>query len=82
MDRFRVHSQTEDPEAADVVLFVSMGTSGDFAERVRAHPVYHRFPEKCFLFDSGDYLVPVVPGVLPRWKKRIIRPITPGPGST
>jgi len=73
-DRFRTHSQTEDPEAADIILFVSMGTSGDFAERIRAHPLYRRFPEKCFLFDSGDYLRPVVPGVFASLDKKNYSP--------
>lgn len=40
-----------------------MGTCGQFAEMVRAHPYYRRFPEKCFVFDSGDAILPTVPGI-------------------
>jgi hypothetical protein len=63
IDRFKIHSLTEDHAQADIVLFVGMGTGGDFAERVRAHPVYRKYPEKSFLFDSADYIRPVVPGI-------------------
>lgn len=57
------HSLTDDPEEADLILFGEMGTSGQLAEVVRAHPHYRRFPEKCFVFDSGDDMLPTVPGV-------------------
>src|SRR5579883_900834 len=63
IDRFGVHSLTEDHAAADIILFVAMGTCGDFAERVRAHPLYRKYPEKCFLFDSADYIRPVLRGI-------------------
>ena len=73
-DRFGKHTLTEDPEAADLVLFVAMGTCGDFAEEVRAHPLYRKYAEKCFLFDSGDHLRPVVPGVYASLHKKNYSP--------
>ena len=57
------HSLTEDPEEADLILFGEMGTCGEFAEMVRAHPYYRRFPEKCFLFDNVLPALPIVPGL-------------------
>jgi len=57
------HCLTEDPEEADLILFGEMGTCGEFAEMVRAHPLYKRYSEKCFVFDSGDSILPSVPGV-------------------
>ncbi len=63
IDCFKKHSLIEDPEAADLVIFAEMGTCGDFAERVRAHPLYRKYPEKTFLFDWVDYVRPVMPGV-------------------
>lgn len=57
------HSLTDDPVEADIILIGEMGTVGAFAEMVRAHPYYRRFPEKCFLFDSGDGLFPTLPGI-------------------
>ena len=63
LDKFRRHSLTEDPAEADIILFAEMGTCGRFAEMVRGHPYYRRFREKCFLFDSGDALFPILPGI-------------------
>jgi exostosin family protein len=63
IDRFKVHQVTKDPKEADVILFAAMGTCGDFAERVRAHPFYRTYPEKSFLFDTADHIRPIVPGV-------------------
>lgn len=57
------HHLTEDPEKADLILFAEMGTVGKFHEVIRAHPLYRRFPKKCFVFDSGDFLFPAVPGL-------------------
>ena len=74
IDRFRKHSSIEDHEAADIILFVEMGTCGDFAERVRAHPLYRRYPEKCFLFDWVDYVRPVMPGVYASLRRKHYSP--------
>jgi hypothetical protein len=63
LDIFGKHKLVEDPEEADIILFAEMGECGAFAERVRAHPYYARFPDKCFLFDSGDSTFPVMPGI-------------------
>jgi len=63
IDVFGEHKLVEDPKQADIILFGEMGECGFFAERVRAHPFYRRFPEKCFLFDSGDTVFPVMPGI-------------------
>jgi hypothetical protein len=63
LDAFGQHRLVENPEEADIILFGEMGECGLFAERVRAHPWYKGFPEKCFLFDSGDTFFPVLPGL-------------------
>lgn len=73
LDTFGQHSTTEDPEQADIILFAEMGTCGSFAEVVRAHPYYRKFSSKCFLFDSGDTVFTIVPGIyasLPKNKYR------------
>ena len=69
LDAFGQHKLTDDPEAADIIVFGEMGTCGKFAERVRAHAYYKRFPDKCFLFDSSDMIWPVVPGIYASLKK-------------
>ena len=63
IDVFGVHKLVDDPESADLILFAEMAECGMFAERVRAHPYYQRFPEKCFLFDILDTFSPVLPGI-------------------
>lgn len=63
LDTHGQHTLTDDPVEADLILFGEMGTSGQLAEMVRAHPYYRRFAEKCFVFDSGDLLLPTVPGI-------------------
>ncbi len=63
LDRFGQHRLTDDPAEADLILFAEMGTAGKFAEMVRSHPLYRRFPDKCFLFDSSDFCRPTVRGV-------------------
>jgi hypothetical protein len=79
LDVFGEHTLAEDPREADIILFGEMsqgglGGCGLFAERVRAHPFYRRFPEKCFLFDSGDTFFPVLPGIYASLTRRQYRP--------
>lgn len=63
IDRYGVHSLTEDPEEADLILFTEVGESGAFAERVRADPLFRRYRKKCFVFDQGDLNYPILPGI-------------------
>ncbi len=79
LDVFGEHTLVEDPREADIILFGEMnqarqGVCGIFAERVRAHPFYRRFPGKCFLFDSGDTFFPVLPGVYASLTNKHYRP--------
>ncbi|HEX3437970.1 MAG TPA: exostosin family protein [Pseudacidobacterium sp.] len=74
LDIYGVHTLTEDPAEADIILFVEMGIIGMFAEPVRAHPLYHRYPEKCFLSDPSDDVWPIVPGIYPSLKKEHFSP--------
>ena len=69
-DRFGVHSVTPDPSAADVIVFVEQGTSGDFDELVRYHSHVKEYREKCFIFESGDYAPPLMPGCYASLRKR------------
>ena len=62
-DRFGVHTLTDDPTAADVILFVENCDPMRHYLEVRRHPVYRADPERCFLFSRYDYPVPFLPGV-------------------
>jgi hypothetical protein len=69
-DRFRAHRLTEDPEGADVILFVELYGGGFHFERVRAHPLVKKHREKCFLFCSNAFVIPFLPGIYASIEKR------------
>jgi hypothetical protein len=60
-DRFGIHTTTGDPEEAEIILFV--GAAHADLRDVRGHPFVRNFREKCFLFESGDRVIPFLPGV-------------------
>ncbi|MGA7317610.1 MAG: exostosin family protein [Silvibacterium sp.] len=74
VDAFGIHQVTEDPEEADVILFAETGLCGLFAERVRVHPLYRKYPEKCFLFYWYDTARPVLPGLYASLRKQDYSP--------
>ena len=61
-DRFQVHALTDDPAAADVILFLEVPSEKTDMLRLRRHPLVRRFREKCFLSDSSDQAIPYLPG--------------------
>ncbi|MFL6590628.1 MAG: exostosin family protein [Chthoniobacterales bacterium] len=70
VDRFRVHSLTDDPEAADLIIFLECYGGGWYFERVRAHPLVRRYREKCFLFSTNPFVIPFLPGIYTGIEKR------------
>jgi len=62
-DRFGVHALTDDPAAADVILFVENCDPIRHYFEVRRHPVYRALADRCFLFSRHDHPVPFLPGV-------------------
>jgi hypothetical protein len=68
------HTLTHDPNEADFIIFAEMGVHGIFAELVRHHPLVKRFRRKCFLFDTGDYVLPLLPGVYASLRKKYYDP--------
>jgi hypothetical protein len=69
-DRFGVHVLTDNPEAADVILFVEAYGAGWHFELARRHPFTRRYREKCFLFSSITYAIPFLPGIYTSVGKR------------
>ncbi|MCE0521923.1 MAG: glycosyltransferase family 47 protein [Methylacidiphilales bacterium] len=78
-DRMKVHQLVEDPEEADIILFVEMD-AGRFSEKVRRHPCRKRFREKCFMFSSDWRVIPFVPGIYTSLEKRWYSPRRTRPG--
>ena len=63
LDRFGVHTLTDDPAAADVIIFVeNCDTTRHFWE-ARRHPVYRAHRERCFLVSRNDVPIPFLPGI-------------------
>ena len=75
-DRFGVHRPTDDPAAADLVVFVESWRSDDLLTAARTHPLARRYPEKTFAVSEADSAVPVLPGLYTsngvgrRWYRR------------
>lgn len=70
MDQFRVHSRTNDPEAADLIIFAEFYGAGLDFERVRTHGLVRRHREKCFVFCANPLVIPFLPGVYSGVEKR------------
>ena len=66
-DTYKVHTLTEDPAEADIILFATNDTYPPAGLALFREPLYHKFPKKCVRFDSGDYPSPVVGGLCASW---------------
>ena len=70
-DPFGQHRLVDDPDQADVILFVENHAHGDpYCLSVRRHPVYRRFSKKCFIYHDDDHAVAVLRGIYPSIRKR------------
>ena len=69
-DRFRDHSLTSDPDAADLILFAELKGAGAYFEAVRGHHLFKQYREKCFLFSPNACVIPFLPGVYASIEKR------------
>jgi hypothetical protein len=70
VDTFGKHSLTDDPSAADLIVFAELYGAGAYFQSVRRHPFVKKFREKCFLFCSNDFVIPFLPGVYASIEKR------------
>jgi len=69
-DRFGVHALTDDPAAADLILFVEYRPAGRYLHSTRSHVFAQRYREKCFVYCSEDAPIPFLPGVYPSIEAR------------
>lgn len=70
-DVFGVHSLTDAPEEADIIIFVERAhATGAYMEYVRRHPLVKKYREKVFIFNSRYFGVPFLPGVYGCVRKR------------
>ncbi len=61
LDSVRHHCLTDSPEAADIILYV--GSSESAYMDVRKCALYRAYPQKSVLFESGDKIIPLLPGI-------------------
>jgi Exostosin family len=78
-DRMKVHQLAEDPEEADIILFVEVDV-GRFSEKVLGHPYLKRFRQKCFMLSSDWRVIPFVPGIYTALEKSWYLPRRSRPG--
>ncbi len=64
-DRFGAHTLTDDPGAADLILFVRPLGEGTIFPSLFRHPLVRRHRRKCYLYDPNDRIVPLLPGIYP-----------------
>jgi Exostosin family len=70
-DPFGQHQLVNDADQADVILFAENHAQGDpYCLSVRHHPVYRRFPKKCFVYHDDDDAIAVLRGIYPSIRKR------------
>lgn len=64
-DKHGIHTQTEDPAAADIILFVENCDPIRHYLQVRRHPYYREYADKCYLHSRYDHPLPLLPGIYP-----------------
>lgn len=70
-DPFGQHLLVAHPEQADIILFVEThGGDDPYRLSIRYHPVYQRFPKRCFVYHDDDHAVAVLRGIYPSIRKR------------
>lgn len=63
-DRVGTHSLSDIPDGADIIIFVEREkAAGAQLEKVCAHPLYKRYPNKCYVVNPRYKGVPVLPGI-------------------
>ncbi|MES2462234.1 MAG: exostosin family protein [Armatimonadota bacterium] len=73
-DRFKIHTLTDDPEKADLILFAEMADLGHYMMTdVLSHPLYKQYSNKVFLYWPADKIIPRVPGIYASIEKQWYR---------
>jgi hypothetical protein len=62
-DAFPIHTLTDDPASAELILFAELYGAGPYFEKVRNHPLVKNYREKWFLFSCTPSAIPFLPGV-------------------
>jgi hypothetical protein len=73
LDKIRTHSLTDNPQEADIILFVenSRYHSDYFFSRLKTHPFVKKYPGKVFMYNPHDKPWLVLPGLYPSMPKQL-----------
>lgn len=71
VDRVGRHQITDEPESADIILFVENAEFDDyFYDRLLSDPLIEKYPGKCFIYNEVDYPWTVLPGLYSSMPRR------------
>jgi len=62
-DPFGVHTTTDNPEEADLIIFAESWEADWSLREVRQHSYVCSYPRKCFACCESDFVLPYLPGV-------------------
>src|SRR5262249_8975939 len=68
IDRFNVHQLATDSAIADLIIFV--GSEVETFLDFRRSEEWRKYPEKCFIYHSGDRPLPLLPGIYTSLERR------------
>jgi hypothetical protein len=76
LDRFGVHTLTEEARDADIILFVENAhyEKDPFYRTLRSHPLVRQYPEKTFMYDETDQAWCCLPGLYCSMPRRSFQP--------
>lgn len=67
-DRFKIHSATDSPAEADVILFVD--STKEYLKDIREHKFRKEFGDKTFVMISSDKFITYIPGLYTSIEKK------------
>ncbi|PKD19671.1 hypothetical protein APR41_15770 [Salegentibacter salinarum] len=79
LDTFKEHSVSDDPDAADIILFTEHHPPEDpYFFKVLKNDLYKQYPHKSILYTDIDKPLPLLPSILPSiesryYRKRLVR---------
>lgn len=80
-DPFKIHSLTNNPQEADIILFVEHHPGDDpYFFKVLSSKIFRKFKEKCYLYHDCDWVIPLIPGIYPSVENRIFNAGITQPG--
>lgn len=72
-DPYKIHSITDDPKSSDIILFVEHHPGSDpYFFEVLKSDLFRKYKKKCYLYHDCDWTIPLIPGIYPSLKKKML----------